>query len=81
MQRIAEEIQEYEAGGLSPADEHIGFYKHLGWEMWEGSTAIRTSDGIMETPEERLMILRTARTPTLKTNVGITAEWREGDLW
>jgi hypothetical protein len=81
MQRVAEEIQQYELGGLSPAKRHIGFYKRLGWKMWEGPTAIRTSDGVMETPEEQIMILPTARTPALKTSVGLTAEWREGELW
>jgi aminoglycoside 2'-N-acetyltransferase I len=79
MKRITEEIDEYELGALSPA--RVPFYKRLGWEMWRGPTAIRTQEGLLPTPGEEVMVLRTPRTPALDTSTLITAEWREGELW
>jgi GNAT superfamily N-acetyltransferase len=81
MQRVAAEIQNYTLGALSPAHAHIGFYKRLGWEIWPGSKAIRTSNTVIETPDENIMILRTTQTPLLNIHAAITAEWREGELW
>ena len=79
MQRISEEIDEYELGALSPA--RVPFYERLGWEMWRGPTAIRTQEGLLPTPGEEVMVLRTPRTPALDTSTLIAAEWREGELW
>lgn len=81
MQRVATEIQDYALGGLCAAHDHIHFYQHLGWEMWCGPKAIRTPTALIETPDEDVMILRTANTPMLDVSTAITAEWREGDLW
>jgi aminoglycoside 2'-N-acetyltransferase I len=79
MRRLAEEIQGFELGAL--ATGYIGFYERLGWEVWRGKTAIRTPKGIIETPNETVMILRLPSTPALDTSGLITAEWREGELW
>lgn len=79
MERIAREIAPYELGALSPA--RPGFYERLGWEHWRGPTAIRTDAGLLPTPEEEIMILRTPQTPPLDLDAAITAEWREGELW
>jgi aminoglycoside 2'-N-acetyltransferase I len=81
MQRVATAIQDYALGGLCAAHAHIGFYQRLGWEMWRGPKAIRTSETLIATPDENVMILRTAKTPPLDISTTITAEWREGDLW
>ncbi len=81
MQRVADEIQDYTLGGLCAARDHIDFYKRLGWEMWCGPRTIRTSNTILETPNEDVMVLRTAWTSVLNVHSAITAEWREGDLW
>ncbi|GHO58288.1 GNAT family N-acetyltransferase [Ktedonobacter robiniae] len=81
MQRVATEIQDYALGGLCAAHEHIGFYQRLGWERWRGPKAIRTVETLIATPDEDVMILRTAKTPSLDVSTTITAEWREGDLW
>ena len=43
--------------------------------------AIRREAGLLETPDEGLMILRTPHTPPLDLAALITAEWREGELW
>ena len=79
MRRLAEEITAYDLGGLSPAV--TPFYARLGWEDWRGPTAIRTADGLLPTPEEEIMILRTPQTPPLDLDAPISAEWREGELW
>jgi len=79
MRRLAAEIERFELGGLSPAC--ISFYEGLGWELWTGPTAIRMDSGVVATPAEKVMILRTPSTPVLNVSVRLTAEWREGELW
>ncbi len=79
MRRVALEIAGYELGALSPARPH--FYERLGWEPWRGPTAIRTAEGLLHTPDEEVMILRTPRTPALDLDALLTGEWREGELW
>lgn len=79
MMRLAEKIGGYELGALSPA--RVSFYERLGWEMWRGPTAIRTRGGLLPTPGEEVMVLRTPRTPALDASTLITAEWRKGELW
>ena len=81
MQRVADDIQGYMLGGLCAANEHIRFYQRLGWKLWRGPKAIRTLDAVIETLDEDVMVLRTIWTPVLDVDVGITAEWREGELW
>ena len=79
MRRIAQEIAAYDLGGLSPTEAR--FYARLRWEDWRGPTAIRVADGILPTPGEGIMILRTPQTPPLDLDAPISAEWREGELW
>jgi len=79
MRRLAAAIARYEVGALSPT--YSAFYEGLGWTPWHGPTAIRTTHGLVATPEDEIMILRTPSTPALDVGVCITAEWREGELW
>lgn len=79
MRLLAEEIRGYDVGALSPAVHP--FYERLGWEHWRGPTAIRTEEGLLSTPDDEIMILRTTRTPPLDLDAPISAEWREGELW
>lgn len=79
MRRVADEIGDYLLGALSPSDP--AFYERLGWELWRGPMAIRTSAGLVYTPDEQAMIYRTKRTPPIEVNTLLTAEWREGELW
>jgi aminoglycoside 2'-N-acetyltransferase I len=79
MERVAVEIAGYDLGALSPA--RATFYERLRWEHWRGPTAIRLAEGLLATPDEEIMILRTAQTPPLDLDVMITAEWREGEVW
>ena len=80
MKRVAEEIQDFELGALSPFS--VGYYEQLGWERWQGPLFIRKDDGLIRTPEdEDVMILRLPRTPDLDLTAPLSAEWREGELW
>lgn len=80
MRRVAEEIQDFELGALSPS--RASYYERLGWELWRGPLFIRTSNGLICSPsEEVVMILRLPRTPDLDIYSPLSAEWREGELW
>ena len=79
MRRLAEEITEYDLGGLSPAFPH--FYERLGWQTWRGALAIRTDNGLLPMPGDHVMVPRLPRTPELDLAGALTAEWREGELW
>jgi aminoglycoside 2'-N-acetyltransferase I len=80
LRHLAQEIQSYELGALSPSDD--AFYARLGWELWHGPLFIRTDAGLDPTPEESVMILRLEHTPAdLDPNEPLSAEWRTGELW
>ena len=79
MQRIAEEIQEFDLGALSPAV--TGLYISLGWQLWRGPLFIRSNAGLIATPDEQVMVLLLPKTPRLDLDWPLTAEWREGELW
>lgn len=79
MARVVAETAAYDLRALSAAVPD--FYARLGWEAWRGPTAIRTGDGLFATPEDEIMILRTAQTPPLDLDATMTAEWRVGELW
>ena len=79
MRRIGEAIAGYDLGALASGSP--SFYARLGWEPWHGPTAIRLDGGLLPTPGEDPLILRTAHTPPLELGVSLTAEWRKGELW
>jgi aminoglycoside 2'-N-acetyltransferase I len=43
MERVAEEIQDFDLGALSPFS--VAFYERPGWELWRGPLFIRTDGG------------------------------------
>ncbi len=80
MNRVAEVIQDFELGVLSPFS--VAYYERLGWELWHGPLFIRTGEGLMRTPRDGdVMILRLPHTPFLDLYAPLSAEWREGELW
>jgi aminoglycoside 2'-N-acetyltransferase I len=79
MRRVAREIAGFELGALSPT--FPDFYARLGWVAWRGPLAIRAEAGLIDTPDEGVMIYRTPRTPSLDLDGLLTAEWRPGELW
>ena len=70
---------------LSWAPEHRDpdFYRRLGWELWLGSTAVRTNWDLVPTPDDDggIMVLPTPTTPPLDRHAAISCEWRPGDVW
>jgi aminoglycoside 2'-N-acetyltransferase I len=79
MRRLAAEIQDYSLGCLCTGSP--SFYARMGWVFWQGPLFIRTSDGLLPTPEEEVMILKLPKTPPLDLSLPLSAEWREGELW
>lgn len=79
MRRAAEEIRDFDLGGLSPFS--VEYYSRLGWELWRGPLAVRTPRGLRPTPDEEVMILRLPNTPPLDLEAQLSAEWREGEVW
>jgi aminoglycoside 2'-N-acetyltransferase I len=79
MRRLANEISGFDLGGLCPAEPEL--YAKLGWVLWRGPLLIRTLEGVIPTPDERVMILKLPNTPPLDFDLPLSAEWREGELW
>ncbi len=81
MRRLAEEIIDYDIGGLCTGHS-FNLYSKLGWQLWRGPLFIRTADGMAATPEEKgVMVLVLPKTPPLDLDTPLSAEWREGELW
>ena len=81
LRRLAQEITDYDLGGLSPSDP--GFYERLDWELWQGPLFVRKGAELLPSPrDEQVMILRLRATPpTIDLTASLWAEWREGELW
>ena len=79
MRRIAEAISDFDLGGLCPAEPEL--YAKLGWVFWRGPLFIRVPEGLIPTPDERVMVLRLSNTPHLDFDLPLSAEWREGEVW
>jgi aminoglycoside 2'-N-acetyltransferase I len=79
MRQLASAIADFDLGGLCPAESDL--YAKLDWVFWQGPLFIRTHEGLIPTPDERVMILRLPKTPTLDLGQPLSAEWREGELW
>lgn len=79
MRVLGEAIADFDLGALSPAE--LGLYSRTGWELWRGPLFIRTQQGLLPTPDDRVMILRLPKTPALDLEAPLSAEWREGELW
>jgi aminoglycoside 2'-N-acetyltransferase I len=79
MRRLASAIDDFELGGLSPAEPML--YTKLGWDFWQGPLFIRTKDGLISTPDGQVMILPLPKTPPLDLTLPLSAEWRAGELW
>jgi aminoglycoside 2'-N-acetyltransferase I len=80
MARLADEIADFDLGGLSPAETTL--YARLGWEYWRGALFHRKDGQLFPDPaDEELMILRLPNTPDLNLAKPISVEWREGEVW
>lgn len=79
MQRLMEAVSDFDLAALCPADTTL--YSRLGWIYWEGPLFIRTGDGLLPTPDERVMVWSLPDTPRLNLRAPLSAEWRPGELW
>jgi aminoglycoside 2'-N-acetyltransferase I len=77
--RLNAEVASYPLGGLST--QRVTFYERLGWERWYGPTAVRAATGLIPTPDDTVMILRTPTTPPLDTTRLLIGDWRDGQPW
>lgn len=81
MRRLAEEIIDYDIGGLCTGHS-FDLYSKLGWQLWRGPLYIRRDGELSATPEEKgVMVLALPKTPPLDLKAPLSAEWREGELW
>jgi aminoglycoside 2'-N-acetyltransferase I len=81
MKALAEAIQDFDVAFLCPSDEGMVLYPRLGWQYWRGPLSIRTPEGRLPTPEERVMFLALPAMPALDPDLPLSAEWRPDDLW
>ena len=72
-------VRNFELAALCPATETL--YSRLGWRFWQGPLAARKAGKIVETPDERVMILLLPKTPPLDLNARLSVEWRDGEVW
>ena len=80
LRRLAEEIQSFDVGALSPTDP--AFYERLGWENWRGPLFVRTTSGVDASPDEAVMILRLPATPReINLDGTLSVDWRPGEVW
>lgn len=79
MQRLVDAVIDFDLAALCPAE--TGVYARLGWVDWRGPLFMRTDEGLMPTPDERVMIWRLPKTPALDLDLSLSAEWREGEVW
>ncbi len=79
MRSLAARVTDYDLAALSPAV--ADFYRRLGWVAWRGPLSIRSSGGLVPTPDEDVMIMRLSRSPHLDIGAPLSVEWRSGELW
>jgi aminoglycoside 2'-N-acetyltransferase I len=72
-------VQDHDLAALSPATDRL--YVRLGWRCWRGPLAVRHEEGLVPTPDERVMILPLPRTPGLDDTKTLSVEWRAGEVW
>ncbi len=73
---VAQQMWDYDLGCLCAAVPEV--YARIGWERWRGPTFIREASGLVATPDEPVMILRTGRTPAwVDCAAPLIAPWRD----
>ena len=80
MAHLASALGEYEVACLET--DRVSFYERLGWEEWRGPLAGRSSEGLVQTPDQQgVMILRLPRTPHLDPDTLLTIEVHPARIW
>jgi aminoglycoside 2'-N-acetyltransferase I len=81
MRTLVSRVATFQLAALCPSDRGQALYCRLGWERWIGPLSIRQGAGVIETPEESVMIYRLPWSPPLDLTEPLSAEWRPGELW
>jgi aminoglycoside 2'-N-acetyltransferase I len=73
----------FDLGALSAGRRYHDFYGRLGWQLWEGPTAVIVDGVAQRTPEEddTVMILKTPTTGHLDHHATLACDWRAGHVW
>ena len=81
MRHLAKTIEsEYVIGCLET--DRVEFYERLGWDVWRGSLAGRSEQGLIPTPEQKgIMVLRLSKTPDLNLDSTLTIECQDQRIW
>ena len=81
MRHLARTIDdEYVIASLET--DRVEFYERLGWQLWRGSLAGRSEQGLIPTPEQNgIMILRLSQTPALNLDSTLTIECQDERIW
>ncbi|HVB64575.1 MAG TPA: GNAT family N-acetyltransferase [Nitrolancea sp.] len=79
INRLQHEIRGFAIGCLST--NRPNFYARLGWEIWTGAKAVRTAHGIEPTPDDIVMIYRTACSPEIDIGSLLLANARRSGNW
>ena len=80
MRHLGENIDDYAIGCLET--DRIGFYRRLGWEVWQGPLAGRSDQGLIPTPDQKgVMVLRLANTPQLSFDEPLSVECQAERIW
>jgi aminoglycoside 2'-N-acetyltransferase I len=82
MTKAAEVIRrEFELGVLST--DRPEFYRHVGWERWQGPTYARTGGQLVRTEDEDggILVLRFGPSQGVDLTAAISCESRQGDDW
>jgi predicted N-acetyltransferase YhbS len=79
IKRLMAEVHGFALGCLST--NRPNFYARLGWELWTGPKAVSSENWIQPTPEETVMIHRTANSPAINPGSLLVVESRPGDSW
>jgi GNAT superfamily N-acetyltransferase len=81
LSKIPSLVGDFALAALSPSDQ--GYYRRLGWELWEGPLSYRSPTGAeIPTPEEQVMIYRLPLTPvSLDLRARLSTDWRPGEVW
>jgi len=82
MDAVADVVRDrYELGALSTG--RWSFYARLGWQRWQGPTAVLRQGRAVPTPDDDdgVMVLRTPATEALDLTALLACDDREGDVW
>jgi len=79
INRLQHEIRGFALGCLST--DRPNFYARLGWEIWTGPKGVRTAHGIEPTPDDIVMIYRTACSPEIDIGSLLLANARRSGNW